>query len=126
MGIRRDAQDRQLQGHQLALELGDPGGQQRVVEQRAVPGRNRPRARLGVGQATLDPPDRSDTDALVAEQELGIVPAAVLFPDKLVRRDAHIVEEDLVDLVVAVDELDRPRRGPGRSSRCVGSIEMPC
>ena len=46
---------------------------------------------------------RGDAGALVAEQELGVVPALVLLADEVLRRHAHVVEEHLVDLAAAVD-----------------------
>ena len=53
-------------------------------------------------------PIARDAGALVPEQELCVAPAHVLLPDQLVGGDAHVGEEDLVHLMTAVDELDRP------------------
>ncbi len=65
----------------------------------------------------LDDAGAGDAGPLVAEQELRVVPARVLLADELVGRDPDVVEEDLVDLVAAVDEADRPDRD-ARASSC--------
>ncbi len=56
-------------------------------------------------QARLRHADARDAGALVAEQELGVVPALVLLADEVLDRHPHVVEEHLVDLVAAVDGL---------------------
>ncbi len=45
--------------------------------------------------------------ALVAEQELGAVPAAMLLADQVLQGHLDVVEEHLVDLAPAVERLDR-------------------
>ena len=52
--------------------------------------------------------DRGDADALVAEQELGDRPALAGLADQQVAGHADVGEPHLVDLVAAVDQLDRP------------------
>ena len=47
-------------------------------------------------------------------RNFAVVPAPVLLADELVGRDPDVVEEDLVDLVAAVDEADRPDGDAGR------------
>ena len=51
------------------------------------------------GDALLRHADAGDADALVAEQELGVVPALVLLADEVLDRHPDVVEEHLVDLV---------------------------
>ena len=68
---------------------------------------------LGLGQQPLGGADAGDADPLVAEQELGVVPAAVLLADEVLRGHADVFEEDLVDLEAAVDQLDRAQRDAG-------------
>ena len=115
-GVRDHAQRGQLEGEQLVLELGDPGGDQRVVEQREPPRVGG--VLLGLRQHPLGRADRRDADPLVAEQELRVVPAVVELADEVLGRHPHVLEPHLVDLVAAVDQLDRPhRRRPGWSCR---------
>ncbi|MNC66233.1 hypothetical protein D3C75_1166160 [compost metagenome] len=64
-------------------------------------------------QVTLEEADVGVVGALVAEQELGLGPAAVLFADQVFDWYAHAVEEHLVDGMVAVDGLDRAHGHPG-------------
>src|SRR5690606_38590100 len=52
--------------------------------------------------------------ALVAEQELGVVPALVFLADQIFYRHLHVSEEDLVDLPAAVDRHDRAHLDSGR------------
>ncbi len=56
--------------------------------------------------------DRRHADPLVAEQELGDRPAAVELADQVLARHPDVLEPDLVDLVAAVDQLDRPDLDP--------------
>ena len=81
---------------------------------------------LSVARARLVAPDRRDADPLVAEQELGHRPALVLLADEVLARHPDVLEEDLVDLEAAVDQLDRPQRRRPRSSIGTRIIEMPC
>src|SRR5262249_27715504 len=71
-------------------------------------------ARLDLGGEVLDAADSvlrhagpGDAGALIAEQEFGVVPALVLLADQVLVGHLDIVEEDFVDLVAAVDGLDR-------------------
>jgi hypothetical protein len=59
------------------------------------------------------------------EQELGDVPAAVLLADAAVDRHAHAVEEDLVDLVPAVDRERSGRTVTPGERMSISSIVMP-
>ena len=119
-GVGHHAQRGQLEREQLVLELGDPG--------RGAAGRRRTGRSaqlLGLREHPLGDADRRDADPLVAEQELRVVPAAVELADEVLAGDADVLEPDLVDLVAAVDQLDRPdRRRPGLSMS-MSSIEMP-
>jgi hypothetical protein len=73
-------------------------------------------------QLALGAVDVGDVGALVAEQVLGVGPALVLLADQVVGRHLHVVEEDLVHLVLAVEHDDRPHGDAGRSScRSAGS-----
>ena len=79
-----------------------------VVDQRLAVGK------LGAGDL-LQPLERAlrarhagDAGAFVAEQELGVGPALVLLADPVLDRHFDVVEEDLVDLVRAVEHDDRP------------------
>ena len=65
---------------------------------------------LDLGEPGLGGADPGDPGSLVGEQELRVTPASVLLTDELVRRNPDVFEEHLVDLVAAVDELDRPQR----------------
>ena len=63
-----------------------------------------------LGEADLGPAHPGDAGALVAQQELRVGPALILFSDKLIGRYPNILEEDLVDFAATVDRLDRPQR----------------
>ena len=65
---------------------------------------------LDAAQPLLGDADAGDAGALVAEQEFGVVPALVLLADQVLDRHLDVVEEHLVDLVAAVDGLDRAHR----------------
>ncbi len=54
--------------------------------------------------AALGARDAGNAGALVDEQELGVGPALVLFADAVLDRHLDVVEEDLVDLVAAVQQ----------------------
>ena len=113
-GVRDHAQRGQLEGEQLVLQLGDPGRGQRVVQQGQAAGdAHRAGVVLGLRQHPLGRAHRRDADALVAEQELRVVPALVELADEVLGRDADVLEPHLVDLVAAVDQLDRPDRHAG-------------
>src|ERR1700734_1298648 len=63
---------------------------------------------LEARQLALGDPDAGNIGALVAEQKLGIGPAAVLFPDAVLDRHSHVLEPHLVDLMAAVQKHDGP------------------
>ena len=58
-------------------------------------------------------PTRAMPTRSLPSRNLAIVPAAVLLADEVLRRDADVLEEDLVDLEAAVDQLDRAQRDAG-------------
>ncbi len=68
---------------------------------------------LTSARRTLVRPTPGDAGPLVAQQELRVGPALILFSDKLIGGYPDVFEEHLVDLVAAVDQLDRPHRDPG-------------
>src|SRR5271156_5508729 len=51
--------------------------------------------------------DAGHAGALVAEQKFGVSPALVLFADQVLHGHADVFQEDIVDLVAAVDRDDR-------------------
>ncbi|MNE18700.1 hypothetical protein D3C80_1117500 [compost metagenome] len=108
LGRGKDAQGADLDGHQLHLHLGDLRAQQRVVETPLAGG-----DLLEVGQRGLGDADASLAGALVAEQVLGAGPALVLLADQVGHRHPHVVEEHLVDFVLAVQGDDRPHADAG-------------
>ena len=57
--------------------------------------------------------DVGDARAFVRQQELRAIPALVLLADQVASRHAHLVEEDFVEMVLAVDGVDRPDRDAG-------------
>ncbi len=67
---------------------------------------------LQAPNALLGDADAGDAGALVAEQELGIVPALALLADAILDRHLDVVKEHLIDLGAAVDGDDRPHRDP--------------
>src|SRR4051812_12456445 len=109
-----DAQLRHLQRLELDLDRGELLAKAGRLDQRHLADALEPGELLDAAQALLRDADAGDADALVAEQELGVVPALVLLPDEVLGRHAHVVEEDLVDLLAAVDGADRAHRDAGR------------
>src|SRR5690606_21012271 len=88
-------------------ELSEAGSDEWVLQQwGAVCAGDARRIPLGLGEVTFEGAHRTDPGPLVPQEELRVVPAPVLLTDEVVRRDPHVGEEDLVDLVAAVDELD--------------------
>ena len=109
-----DAQLRHLQRLQLDLDRGDLGAEALVLDQRLAAGLLERGEFLEAADARLGHADAGDAGALVAEQELGVVPALVLLADQVLDRHLHVVEEHLVDLVAAVDGQDRAHGDAGR------------
>ncbi len=75
---------------------------------------------LQIGQL-LDPPDAllgnpnpRNPHALIAQQKFRIIPAAILLPHEILRRHLHLVEEHLIHLMPAIQQLNRPHGNPGR------------
>ena len=64
-------------------------------------------------QFALGAADAGDVGALVAEQELGVGPALVFIADAILHRHTYVLEPDLVDLVSAVEQRDRPHGDAG-------------
>jgi len=114
-GVGDHAQRGQLQGQQVVLQLGDAGSGAWVLNHRGAVDADLGRVLLGLGDEALCGAHRGDADALVAEQELGVIPALVLLADEVLGGDADVGEEDLVDLVAAVDQLDWAQADPGVS-----------
>ena len=52
--------------------------------------------------------------ALVREQQLAVAPAVTFLADQVLARHPHLVEEDFVDVRVAVHRADRPYRNARR------------
>ena len=100
---RDDAQLRHFERLQFHLDRGELLAEARSLDQRRAADRSSPRQARGCGAALLRDADARDADALVAEQVFGVVPALVFLADEILDRHAHVVEEDLVDLVAAVD-----------------------
>gem|GEM_PF-5844522 len=97
-----------LDGHHLHLDLGDLSAEQRVFEHRLAIADFLHGDALEVRQHRLGRADAGQARALVGQQVLGAGPTLVFLTDKVFHRHADIVEEDLVDLVVAVQGDDRP------------------
>ncbi|MCY1414794.1 hypothetical protein D9M71_302530 [compost metagenome] len=111
---RQDAQRAHLDGHQLHFHFGDLHPQQRVLDQGAAIALLRRGDPLELGQGRLGMGDSGLAGALVGEQVLGAGPALVLFAHAVGHRHLHIVEEHLVDFVIAVEGDDRPHADAGR------------
>ena len=101
-GVRDHPRLREFQCQQLVFGLGEPGREQGIVKH---PGRCG--VFLHLGEAHFGPPDAGDAGALVAQQEFRVRPALILFSHKLIGGHANVGEEQLVDLVAAIDRLDR-------------------
>src|SRR6202035_891238 len=61
-------------------------------------------------QPFLGHADAGDARALVAEQEFGVIPALVFLADQIADGYLDVIEKYLVDLMAAVDGLDRAHR----------------
>ena len=69
-------------------------------------------------------PDSGDVGTLVTEQILGDRPAAILVADEVGDRALHVVQEHFVDVVAAVERLDRPH-ADARRLMSISRNEMP-
>ena len=67
------------------------------------------RVELALGRA-----DAGNAGALVAEEILRVGPALAFLSDQVRNRHLHVLEEDLVDLVLLVQRDDRPDGDAGR------------
>ncbi len=98
----------ELQRGQVDLQLGDLALEEGVGQQGAAGV-----GQLGRGhltdplQATLGTRHPGDAGALVGQQRLGAGPALVLVEDAVLHRHLHIIQEDIVDLVAALQGDDR-------------------
>src|SRR6266700_3767021 len=108
--IGDDAELRQLQRLQLDLDGGELLAKTRILDHRLAAGLDLGGELLDAADALLGDADAGNAGALVAEQELGVIPALVLLAHQVLDRHLDVVEEDLVDLMAAVDGLDRPHR----------------
>ena len=105
---------RHLQRLQLHLDGRHLLAEALVLDQRLVAGHHLGGQLLDALHALLGVADAGDARALVAEQELGAVPAAVLLADQVLDRHLDLVEEHLVHLMPAVHGLDRAHGDAGR------------
>ena len=115
--VRRVGQHPQIgdiERGQVHLHLGNLLRKQRVVHQRtAVLGLLHASDGLEPVQLFTGSADLGDAKALVREQELGVVPALVLLTHEVLSRNADVVEEDLVHLVIVVEQHNRLHFDPG-------------
>ncbi len=108
-----DAQGAHLDGHQLHFHFRDLGAEQRVFEHWLAIADFLHRDALQMRQHRLGRADAGQARAFVGQQVLGAGPALVFLADEVLHRHADVVEEDLVDLVVAVQGDDRPHADAG-------------
>src|SRR5690606_35786986 len=86
-----------------------------VTPERRQPTRDRLSAhRVEALEITSQPVRELGAAALELQQVLAVGPAPTLLADAIGDRYPHVVEEHLVDLVVATHGADRPDRDPGR------------
>ena len=73
-----------------------------VLDQRPVTRHDARRQFLDALHALLGIADARNSRPLVAQQELGAIPAAMLLANEVTDRHLHVVEENLVDLASAI------------------------
>ena len=96
---RDHAKLRHLQRLELHLERGNLHAEAIILDQRLVAEPLERRDFLEPAQPRLRDADPGDPGALVAEQELGVIPALVLRADAVL--NAHVVEKHLVHFFAA-------------------------
>ena len=105
---------RDLEGHELDLDLGDARREKRVLDEGTSA------FALGRGHMLEEPEvplrgaDGREVGAFVAEKKLGAGPPLVFLADEILGRHPNVVEPDLIDLVGPVERDDRAHRDPGR------------
>ena len=102
------AQRHAFQRQQIYLRPNDALGEAIVLQQRAPIALALRRQALKQLELALRAADLSRLHTLMAQQRLGIGPALVELAQQRSRRNFHVIEEDLIDLAVAVQQLDRP------------------
>ncbi len=105
-----DAQLRQLERLQLDLAGRELLAERGILDDRLAAGLDLGGEIADAAQPLLGDADPGDAGALIAEQELGVVPALVLLADQVLVGHLDVVEEHFVDLDAAVDGLDRAHR----------------
>ena len=101
---------RQFERLQVDLDLGELLAEFQVLNHRLAAGLDLGGQFLDATNAFLGNADAGDAGALVAEQELGVIPALVFLADQVFNGDLDVVQEHFVDFVAAVDGLDRTHR----------------
>src|SRR6185312_11260163 len=116
--FRAHPRQRQGKGLEIHLVAGDARTQVRIGQfaRRVGPevalGELAEVARRAAGAAAAPEP-AGDVLALVLQQALGDLPAAVQPADQVALRDLHVGEEGLAERALAADQLDRPRLDAG-------------
>ena len=105
-----DTQLRQFKRLELDLDRGELLAETLVLDHRLAAGFDFRGQFLDAADALLGDADPRDAGTLVAEQEFGVVPALVLLADQVLEGHLDVVQKDFVDLIAAVDGLDRTHR----------------
>jgi predicted ATP-dependent serine protease len=107
----------------LGLQHGDVCAQLGVVEQRLAGLCVASGEFARVVEPLAAQADVGDARAFVRQQELRAIPALVLLADQVANGHAHLVEEDFVEMVLAVDGVDRRIVMPG-CGRSAGKMPL--
>ena len=117
-GFRRDrrkhTQVRDLERHELELDLRDAIAEAGILDQRAAVMELAGCNFLEPLQCAFAIADAGIIGALVREQEFCVSPALVFLADQVFHRHLHVVEENIVDFVFAVDRDDGAHRDARR------------
>lgn len=105
-GGRQYPQIGDLERHQLEFHLRDAVAKARVFDERPAIGNLHGRYFFEFFQRAFAAADAGIVGALVRQQEFRVRPALVLVADQVPRRHVHVVEPNLVDLVLAVEHGD--------------------
>src|SRR5205807_362185 len=106
--IGDDAKLGEFERLQIDLDFGELLAELEILDHRLAAGLYLGGQLLDAADALLGNTDAGNSSALIAEQELGVVPPLVFLANQILERHLDVIKEHLVDLMPAVDGLDRP------------------
>ncbi len=107
---RKHTQVRDLERHELEFHLRDAVAETSILDQRALIMELVSCDVLEPLQCAFAIADTGIVGTLVREQEFCVSPAVVFLADQVFHRHLHVIEENVVDFVFAVDRDDGAHR----------------